>query len=63
MTEAQWPEARTANGVLVVPGLKVRDYNWRETEVTDKAPHISHGVAWFWTANGGMFDGSRLLAL
>lgn len=61
--QGDWPEARTDNGVLIVPGLHVRDYNWRVTTVSDKPPHMSHGVAWFYTANGGMFDGSRLFAL
>lgn len=72
-----WPTARTSNGVTVVPGLRVRDYNWRETTVTDEKPSIdggtwdatnecidpTTGTPWFHTANGGLFDGSRLHAL
>lgn len=59
-----WPtDERTSNGVLIVPGLKVRDYNWKETVVSDRMPTYSHDVAWFRTANGGDFDGSRLHAL
>lgn len=81
-----WPVAYTANGVKIVPGLPVLDYNRKETTVTDARPSIdggtvmrdaegnalmyadgslrySGGTPWFDTANGGMFDGSRLLAL
>ena len=63
-----WPEAYTDNGVLIVPGLRVRDYNWRETTVARVMPTMENGVGdtlvpWFSTANGGMFDGSRLFAL
>ena len=39
-----WPTAHTSNGVLIVPGLRVRDYNWRETTVTDRRPHIANGL-------------------
>lgn len=72
---ANWPTARTSNGVLIVPGLRVRDYNYAETTVTDAKPSIDGqtwedgkpvagtGTPWFDTANGGMFDGSRLVAL
>jgi len=58
-----WPIAYTDNGVKIVPGLAVLDYNRRETTVSANPPHESHGVWWFDTENGGMFDGSRLLAL
>jgi hypothetical protein len=63
-----WPQAFTDNGVRIVPGLRVRDYNWRETTVTDERPHMGNApgggtIPWFTTANGGMFDGSRLFAL
>ena len=63
MDTPTWPQAFTANGVLITPGLPVRDYNYDETTVTDQAPHWDNAIPWFWTANGGMFDGSRLLAL
>jgi hypothetical protein len=59
-----WPLAYTVNNVRIVPGLRVRDYNSRETTVTDRKP--SGGLSeppWFTTANGGLFDGSRLTAL
>lgn len=39
-----WPHALTDNGVVIVPGLRVRDYNWRETTVTDARPHIANGL-------------------
>ena len=65
-----WPLAYTINRVRIVPGLRVRDYNWRETTVTDARPsldgpraHLGEGTPWFTTANGGFFDGSRLTAL
>lgn len=65
-----WPVAYTANNRKVVPGLRVRDYNYRETTVTDRRPDIDGGGAsgrpatpWFHTENGGYFDGSRLFAL
>lgn len=63
-----WPLAYTANRVRIVPGLRVRDYDYRETTVTDRAPHLDGPLGttrtpWFRTANGGMFDGSRLTAL
>ena len=67
-----WPHATTSNGVVIVPGLRVRDYNWRETTVVgvshtederDRGVPTGRQVTWFDTANGGMFDGSRLFAL
>lgn len=68
METLTWPQAFTANGVLITPGLPVRDYNYEETTVTDRAPHWANGIGggqvpWFWTENGGVFDGSRLFAL
>lgn len=74
---SEWPKAKTANGVTIVPGLKVRDYNWNETVVTDHAPSIDGGTwsdeiggivpgtgtPWFRTENGGLFDGSRMQAI
>lgn len=60
----EWPtDEYTANGVLIVPGLKVRDHNYHTTMVTDRMPDYSHDVAWFRTANGEDFDGSRLVAV
>ena len=61
-----WPVAYTDNGVLIVPGLRVLDYNRRESVVGDTF-HMANGIndtriPWFDTT-GGMFDGSRLLAL
>jgi len=63
-----WPLAYTQNRVRIVPGLKVRDYNYAETTVTDARPHLDGPLGtvrtpWFRTANGGSFDGSRLFAL
>jgi hypothetical protein len=69
-----WPIAYTDNGVKIVPGLRVLDYNRRETVVGDRfhianptwsdgQPVAGTGIAWFYTENGGTFDGSRLLAL
>lgn len=60
-TPENWPVAYTADGVKVVPGLRVLDYNYRVSTVTDRKPHESHGVYWFATT-GGDFDGSRMLA-
>jgi hypothetical protein len=68
-----WPVAYTANGVLIVPGLRVLDYDRRETTVgvdfmvhnptwSDGKPVAGSGIAWFRTTTG-TFDGSRLLAL
>lgn len=61
-----WPEAYTSDGTLIVPGLKVKDYNWRISVVKDTW-HMANGIndtriPWFDTT-GGMFDGSRMLAL
>lgn len=39
-----WPTARTSDGVLIVPGLAVIDYNRRATTVTDHAPSIDGGT-------------------
>jgi hypothetical protein len=63
-----WPLAYTQNRIRIVPGLKVRDYNYRETTVTDRTPSLDGPLGtvrtpWFTTENGGLFDGSRLFAL
>lgn len=60
-----WPTAYTRDGVLIVPGLPVTDYDRRATVVSDRKPYSDgawgHSVVpWFYTENGGMFDGSRL---
>lgn len=39
-----WPHATTSNGVVVVPGLAVIDYNRRATVVTDEPPSINGGT-------------------
>lgn len=79
---------RTSNGVVIVPGLKVRDYNRDITTVVadnDATEHKCNATRrslrqpdfdyfpchngwnkpthWFKTANGGLFDGSRLEAI
>lgn len=63
---AGWPLARTSDGTIIVPGLKVLDYNWRES-VVGTTWHMANGIndtriPWFDTT-GGMFDGSRMKAL
>ena len=63
-----WPLAYTVNNRRIVPGLRVRDYDRRETTVTAERPSLSGPLGtertpWFHTANGGLFDGSRLSAL
>jgi len=61
-TPDNWPVARTSDGVLIIPGLIVRDYNYNITTVTDRKPDMDNGNPWFFTANNGYFDGSRLTA-
>lgn len=71
-----WPAGvYTANGIEIVPGMRVLDYNREETTVTNRKPFMEGrewqngqpvpgtGRPWFTTANGGLFDGSRLRAL
>lgn len=53
---------RTSDGTPIVVGLKVLDYDRRETTVVG-VQSLSHGTFWFKTANGGMFDGDRLQAI
>jgi hypothetical protein len=78
----------TSDGTLIVPGLRVLDYNRNETTVVADRDadrdynciahpdyqfeaHTVHGcfngwekpTHWFTTANGGMFDGSRMQAI
>ena len=40
MTDQTWPVARTADGVLIVPGLRVWNNDLRAGTVLDKAPHM-----------------------
>jgi hypothetical protein len=54
-----WPAATTIDGYFVEPGMWVWDYNLRASKVTDRSPHMSHGVPWFETT-GGLFDGQRM---
>jgi hypothetical protein len=61
-----WPVARTIDGVLVVPGLWVLDYNYRIGQVTAEKPDMNNGlndtlIPWF-TLTTGYFDGSRMWA-
>jgi hypothetical protein len=72
-----WPTAYTSDGVLIVPGLRVRDYDYRDTVVTSRKPIMDGGewdeendclkagtgTPWFACANGKDFDGSRLQAI
>jgi len=54
----------TSNGVLIEKGLQVLDYNYRKTTVV--RPCATRNPAedqWFVTANNGIFDGSRLVAI
>jgi hypothetical protein len=61
---ADLPASHTANGVPVTLGLEVVDYNRNRTTVVGIDSIDFHtGLVWFRTANGGMFDGSRLEAI
>lgn len=57
MTEQTATKDKTLDGVEVVPGLAVWDYNLRVTTVVDKTPYTP---GWWDTENGGMFDGARM---
>lgn len=54
---------RTSDGTPIVPGLAVIDYDRRRTTVVNVTSIEINGTVWFATANGGMFDGSRLEAI
>lgn len=57
MTEQTATKDKTLDGVEVVPGLAVWDYNLRATTVTQPTPSTP---GWWDTANGGMFNGERM---
>lgn len=56
------PRMFTANRVLITDGLVVMDYDRRVTTVDLGRSEITRQFwsGWFRTANGGLFDGSRL---
>jgi hypothetical protein len=52
---------RTADGVPIVSGLCVWDYNLNATRVTGPEPYGNPAEpTWYRTENGGSFDGSRM---
>lgn len=54
----------TSDGTPITLGLRVTDYNRNRTFVTGiQSLDYLTGLVWFTTANGGMFDGSRLEAI
>lgn len=60
----EWFDARTSDGTPIRLGLEVIDYNRDRTTVIGVDSVDFHtGLPWFRTANGGMFDGSRLQAV
>lgn len=54
---------RTADGTPIRLGLEVIDYNRNRTTVKNVSHIELHGTVWFDTANGGLFDGSRMQAV
>lgn len=55
-----WPVAKTIDGIIVTKGMRVWDYNLRQSTVTDRRPFIDNQCkAWFNTDHG-QFDGSRM---
>lgn len=55
------PDQFTSDGVKIVPGLRVWDYDYKENVVIRPEPYgnVAEGV-WFITERGKIFDGSRL---
>lgn len=53
---------RTLDGVAIRPQMRVVDYNMKWTTIVGIQSIEINGTIWFKTANGGMFDSSRLWA-
>lgn len=55
------PDQFTSDGVKIVPGLKVWDYDYRENVVVEPVRYGNPAESvWFKCANNKIFDGSRL---
>lgn len=55
------PDQFTSDGVKIVPGLEVWDYDYRQTKVVAPERYGNPGEeVWFRCENNKSFDGSRL---
>lgn len=66
MNETTWENVGkhyTSNGVEITPGLRIRNYDYREDTVIKPSKYGNPNEPQWFITEKGVFDGSRMIAL